>query len=181
MSWSKSKLSLIQWNKTSLPASHLRSAAWPCVCCEVFAPPTLELTAGLRYALVTLSAPKASLVGCKTFSASARRLGSKCLGKALGSPVLVAVSSWRVKFLVTFSISKVGHFTHYAHLSLHFALFAYCLSFVQNSFSLVSVLYSYLRYKSWGLYKPIISNVPLIAQFVVIMYIKTYIIGYRAL
>ncbi len=50
--------------------------------------------------------------------------------KALGSPVLVAVSSWRVKFLVTFLISKVGGFTHYAHLSLHFALFAYCLMYI---------------------------------------------------
>jgi hypothetical protein len=85
---------------TSLPPSNFKSAACPCVCCEVFAPPTLALTAGLRYALVTLSAPNASLAGCKTFSARLRRFPSKCLGKALGSPVFVAVSSARLKFLV---------------------------------------------------------------------------------
>ena len=71
----------------------------------------------------------------------------------------VLVSSWRVKFFVTFLISKVGHFTHYAHLSLHFrfgfcgeadadwfGLFTFCIvlefcaKFIQFSFCPVFIL-----------------------------------------
>ena len=82
------------------------------------------------------------------------------MGKALGSPVFVAVSSWRVKFLVTFLISKVGHFTLYAHLTLHFR-FGFCVEADADWFGLFAFC--------------ILLNVPLIAQFVVIMYNKTYI------
>ena len=100
MSWSYSTLRLIHLNRTSLPPWNFRSAAWACTCCEVFEPPTRLLTSGLRYALVTCNGPKASLAGCKTFSASERRFPSKCFGKALGRPVFVWVSSASEKFFV---------------------------------------------------------------------------------
>jgi hypothetical protein len=78
----------------------------------------------------------------------------------------VFVSSWRVKFFVTFLISKVGHFTLYSHLSLHFG-FGFCVEADADWFGLFTFC--------------IVLNVHLIVLFVVIMYIKTYVNRYRAL
>jgi hypothetical protein len=91
--------------------------------------------------------PNASLAGCKTFSARLRRFPSRCLGKALGSPVFVAVSSARLKFLVTFLISRFVIFTpHFAPLTCRAWSSSYSPCWQMHSWNACLASCSYLSF-----------------------------------
>ena len=81
------------------------SAAWPSMCCDWRAPPTALFTAyDLKPEFTRMGAPYKSLAGCNTLPHS---LISACTSWLFGwfvIPVLVVVSSVRVKFFVIFIV-----------------------------------------------------------------------------